>query len=371
VRRGEDAGGARRQDPLAECLTLFELESVPCALCGSNEQDEVLSAPDRDPRGDPTRRFRVVRCRRCGLCFQNPRPAAWRLAGFYQDHYYAYRPSASPLRPGLHTLSHAIERWSKTGIRQAFYGYPCPGGQRTRWLLRLLLWPVWIRMRLLGKDLKVIPYVGSGRFLDLACGTGGDLAYQRQYGWRVTGVEWNPTAARIARDEYGLDVRTGTLEDARFADGAFDVVHLSHVFEHLPDPAATLEELRRVVDRGGLVIFKVPNMASASASRFGAFWLGLDLPRHLYHFTPQTLAALLHRHGFRVRRIRHDIGSWSAWRESARFEARERRGRGLADHWLRNCAYQLAERVACWRRQGSVLVVYASKDDTDTGRRSG
>ncbi len=339
-------------------------ETIPCILCGSAEGRPLLCAPDRNPHGDPTRQFHVVRCRRCGLCFQNPRPTVSGLAQFYPDHYYAYRPSASRPRPGFQTFSRAIERWSKMGIRQAFCEYPCPGGWWTRWLLRLLLWPMWLRLRLLGRDLKIIPYVGSGRFLDLACGTGGDLAYQRQYGWRVTGVEWNPAAARIARDEYGLDVRTGTLEDAKFPDRAFDVVHLSHVFEHLPDPAATLEELHRIVDHGGLVIFKVPNMASASAKRFGAFWLGLDLPRHLTHFTPQTMTALLRRHGFRVRHIRHDIGSWSSWRESARFEARERGGRELPDDWLRNCAYQFAERMACWRGQGSVFVVYASKSVT-------
>ena len=76
------------------------------------------------------------------------------------------------------------------------------------------------------------------------------------------------------------------------------------------------------------------------------------------------MTALLRRHGFRVQRIRHDLGSWSFWRESARFAARERDGKELTDHWLRNGAYQLAERVACWRRQGSVLVVYASKSVT-------
>jgi hypothetical protein len=105
-------------------------------------------------------------------------------------------------------------------------------------------------------------------------------------------------------------------------------------------------------------------MASLSARRFGACWLGLDLPRHLYHFAPETITELLRRHGFIVSRIRQDVGAWGIWRESHRFQARERDGRELGDRWWHHCAYQLAELFACWRGRGSVLLVYARKGPT-------
>lgn len=337
----------------------FEL--VACVLCGSERTEPVVAGPDRDPSGDPAVRFQVVRCQACGLHFQNPRPAGEHLKACYREHYYAYQPRAPKQLHGLAAFGHRLEWWTKMGLRQAFWGYPCSGGSAKRWALRLILWPLWVRMCVLGKDLKVIPYQGHGRFLDVGCGTGSELAYQRQCGLSVAGVEWSRSAAQSARDHYGLDVRAGTLEEAKFQDRAFDVIHMSHVFEHVPNPAATLDEMHRILDLNGLVILKVPNMASLSAKRFGQCWFALELPRHLYHFTPETITELLRRHGFLVSRIRQDVGSWGIWRESHRFEVRERDGRELGDRWWRDCAYQLAELFACWRGRGSVLVVYAQK----------
>ncbi|MBI3082931.1 MAG: class I SAM-dependent methyltransferase [Candidatus Omnitrophica bacterium] len=336
-------------------------ESVGCILCGSNRTAPVVAAPDRDPRGDPSVWFQVVRCQGCGLHFQNLRPTAERLNAYYPEHYYAYQPTGSPPPRGLKAIGQRLEWWTKRGLRQAFFGYPCPSGGARRLVLRLALWPLWLRMRLLGKDVKVVPYVGRGRFLDLGCGTGGDLAYQRRCGLTVAGVERSQSAARAARERYGLDVRGGTLEEARFPDRAFDTIHMSHVFEHLPNPAATLDEMHRVLDPNGVVILKVPNIASMSAKRFGAYWLGLELPRHFYHFSPETITALLQRHGFAVSAIRHDPSSWGLWRESRRCQMRETQGKELGKSWLGKCAHQMAEAFACWRGRGGVIVVYASK----------
>ncbi len=291
----------------------------------------------------------------------NPRPTAEQLASFYPESYYAYAPTV-PARPrGLKALGQRLEWWTKMGLRRGFWGYPCPGGRLSRWGWRLLLWPLWMRMRWLGKDAKVVPYRGRGRFLDVGCGSGQELAYQRQFGLTASGVELSPAAARAAREQYGLDVRAGTLEEAGFPDRSFDAIHLSHVFEHLPNPAAALQEMARILDADGLVILKIPNAAGASAKRFGPYWLGWDAPRHLSHFEPATIRALLERHGFVIEQIRQDVGSWSFWRESRRVQARHEQGRELPDAWWRARRDRIAEGLACLRGQGSVLVVYARK----------
>jgi hypothetical protein len=49
----------------------------------------------------------------------------------------------------------------------------------------------------------------------------------------------------------------------------------------------------------------VPNAESKERKMFGDSWLALEIPRHLYHFTPTTLTSLLKRGGWEVRRILH------------------------------------------------------------------
>ena len=230
-----------------------------------------------------------------------------------------------------------------------------------RWWLRLLLWPLWLYTVILGKDLKVVPYQGQGRLLEVGCGKGAWLDYQRRFGFTVTGVDISRSAAEVGHHRYKLDVRVGTLASAQFPDRSVDVIHLSHVFEHLPDPVATLQEMHRILDADWLVILKLPNIDSASAHAFGADWLGLDLPRHLYHFSCQTITALLERHGFAVSRIQQDIGSWGFWGESRRVCARLSGVTPLPEAWWQNSLDQLKERWACRRGQGSNIVVSARK----------
>ncbi len=338
-----------------------ELETIACCLCRATAgYRPVLTATNFNLECGPAAAFQIVQCQRCGLQFTNPRPTPAFLAAFYPQQYYAYQPKPpKPQHSGLKALGARIEGWSKLAVRQAFWNYPA--GMLYQWLVRLLCWPLALRMCLLGKDLKIIPYRGQGRFLDVGCGTGGDLVYQRQFGLQVAGVEWNASAAERARLDHGLDVRAGTLESARFPDQSFDMIHMSHVFEHLPNPARTLDELHRLLDANGLLILKVPDAGSASAARFGPHWLGYDVPRHLYHFTRQTMAKLLQEHGFVLEAIRQDPGMWSMWRESERFERRARGQSIPADSWWNDTRQQAAEWWACLAGRGSAMAVYARK----------
>lgn len=76
----------------------------------------------------------------------------------------------------------------------------------------------------------------KGRLLDVGCGSGEFLAQMRELGWDVFGVEPDPQAARVAREQFGLTVWPGALAEASFPDGFFDAVTLNHVIEHVADP---------------------------------------------------------------------------------------------------------------------------------------
>jgi SAM-dependent methyltransferase len=139
----------------------------------------------------------------------------------------------------------------------------------------------------------------NGRLLDVGCASGVFLNHFRQQpGWNVFGVEINPEAAAYARNQYHLNVTTGTVEQASFPEGHFDAVTLWDVLEHFHDPVASLREIRRILKPDGILVFRVPNGASWDAKIFGRYWVGLEAPRHLYIYDPPTINSLLRKTGF-------------------------------------------------------------------------
>jgi SAM-dependent methyltransferase len=110
-------------------------------------------------------------------------------------------------------------------------------------------------------------------------------------------------AAHYAREVLGLSVYEGELLEARFPAEFFDVVLFPHTLEHMPFPLRELREAHRVLKKSGALVVMLPNAASPEARLFGPWWLAWDLPRHLYHFTPKTISALMAKAGFRVQRF--------------------------------------------------------------------
>ena len=70
--------------------------------------------------------------------------------------------------------------------------------------------------------------------------------------------------------------------------------------EHLPNPITTLLEIRRILKSDGTLIIAVPNIGGFTARLTKNCWFGLDVPRHLFHFTPETLKRSLHQTGFSI-----------------------------------------------------------------------
>jgi 2-polyprenyl-3-methyl-5-hydroxy-6-metoxy-1,4-benzoquinol methylase len=140
-----------------------------------------------------------------------------------------------------------------------------------------------------------------GRLLDVGCGQGGVLRLLQRRGWQVVGTE---LGARPPGPTPDLDIRYGPLEAAGLPAGSFDVITLWHVLEHLPDPRATLDQVRHLLAPGGQLLVAVPNFASLQARLTGARWFHLDVPRHLFHFRTRDLAALLEQAGFQIQQTR-------------------------------------------------------------------
>jgi 2-polyprenyl-3-methyl-5-hydroxy-6-metoxy-1,4-benzoquinol methylase len=161
--------------------------------------------------------------------------------------------------------------------------------------------------------------------LDVGCATGTFLEYmQRREGFTVWGVELNAHAAAYARDRLGVPVYAGTLEEAKLPPGAFDVVTMWDVLEHVFDPLSTAREVRRVLKPGGVFICHVPVLDSLGAHVFGRYWSGYEIPRHTYVWSGTTIKRLMTEVGLMVVGTACVYGSHSIAATSVCFWLRDR-----------------------------------------------
>jgi len=265
-------------------------ESVACDLCGADDPEPYLPLVDRMLLGR-SERYRLVRCRRCGLLYLDPRPTPDALVAAYPDDYAPF-------------TRHGIAARAKSA--------------QTRRTVDAL-WPY---------------LQPPARVLDLGCATGDLLDAVRAHGnLNVLGIEPSERAAAIARSVRQLDVHVGDLESAALPTASVDVALLSHVLEHLASPSATLRELRRVLRPGGTLVLWLPNAASLAATVLRERWMGYDAPRHLYAFSIETLSSTLDRAGFAVTEVSHEwIGLEWSW--GLRYLVRERSEYGWMDRGL-------------------------------------
>lgn len=144
----------------------------------------------------------------------------------------------------------------------------------------------------------------TGRALELGCGEGWMLAALRDAGWQVTGTERSIQSGTFAHHSLDLPVVVGDLPTFQ-PRPTFDLIYMHHVLEHLPDPVTTLRYCSSLLKTGGTLLVSVPNLASWQFRFTRGNWFHLDVPRHLTHFTPQSLTNALQRAGLQVTGIRY------------------------------------------------------------------
>ncbi|KPJ69461.1 hypothetical protein AMJ44_03855 [candidate division WOR-1 bacterium DG_54_3] len=239
------------------------MEHVKCNLCGADDAKFVLLGRCRH-YGLEKKHFKLVKCRRCGLAYLNPRPDGEEIKNYYPPWYHSRAQSKVV----------DIEKIK-------FWGIP------------------W-REAMQKKAEPILRYKKIGKILDIGCGDGSLLKYLKDLGWQTYGVEINEVSARYAREVLGLNVFKGRLEDANFPEESFDVITILHVLEHLSDPTHTLRMIFPILRKDGILVVEVPNFGSFEARIFRSKWFGIDapLPLHLYFFTPHSLKLLLVKCGF-------------------------------------------------------------------------
>jgi 2-polyprenyl-3-methyl-5-hydroxy-6-metoxy-1,4-benzoquinol methylase len=260
----------------------LQWEEAPCDWCGSPQTELMFEGPDRfiDLPGI----FHLVRCCQCGLIRQNPRLTWNSLKEYYPQQFISYATIINQ-EPNL------FLRWSRR------YG-------------------MWKKLRLLKR------FQRGGRLLDVGCGTGiflGEVV--RDPHWQVMGIEPTEYAANYARQALGVEILQSTLDQVSLPAESFDVITMWDVLEHLPRPIADLRIAHRLLRQGGWLALQVPNVDGLGAHVFGRYWVGWDLPRHLYLFPRATLETILVSTSFRPRAWRCLSASYHTLGESLRFRS--------------------------------------------------
>lgn len=216
----------------------------PCPICGRTSAQEWLRGPDR--LHGRREKYALLRCPACSLVWLSkpPKPAEMNL--HYTDAYHKLISAAGENSP-------------------------------RRWEDRLQL---------------IKQYKQSGKMLDLGCSSGGFLGFFRGESWKLYGIEMSGDCARRAEARTGAQVFVGDIPDAPFPPESFDVITCFDVLEHLYEPLQVMAKVREWLKPGGIFYVQVPNIDSAEARVFGTYWHGLELPRHLFHYSPASLKFL-------------------------------------------------------------------------------
>ncbi|MBS1646745.1 MAG: class I SAM-dependent methyltransferase [Bacteroidetes bacterium] len=232
-----------------------------CLVCGSSKSEAFLSCKDYTVSQTE---FVIRKCSDCGFKFTSPRPQDTDLGNYYKAEDYI---SHSDTKKGL--------------VNKAYH---------------------WVRSYTLIKKLQLVMQhtrQKNGKILDYGAGTGAFLNTCKTNKWEAIGIEPDEVARKVMADKFGIS-SFSSLQEAQqnpsFSN--FDCISAWHVLEHVPDLKETINTLKCVLKEKGIFIVAVPNPESHDAKHYKKHWAAYDVPRHLWHFAPKDMEALMKEQGF-------------------------------------------------------------------------
>jgi SAM-dependent methyltransferase len=220
-----------------------------CDLCRSPELEQVYQ-PSQSPRG-----LSVWLCTECGLLQSLPRVAR---------------------APRREAAISAGADWGNVRYGKGFRTEPCLSMVRA--------------LADFSRPLSVLD-VGSNR------GAFARAFLQAAPAALLTCVEPDERVAASCASLPRTELMQMRIEETRFPDEAFDIIHSCHTVEHLASPVKTLAEHWRSLKPGGLLIVDAPNTALLGAEDILEEWF---IDKHLFHFSRWTLSRLIESCGFEI-----------------------------------------------------------------------
>ena len=238
-----------------------------CPCCGSVDIAKALGCKDFTVTNEI---FDIVECGSCTLRFTQSVPDQAAIGAYYQSDSYI---SHNDTEKGL---------INKLYIKARNY---------------TLNW----KMKLLDKSAGNQEF--KRKLLDIGAGTGAFLDKAQHSGWEVTGLEPDEGARKICFDKYGIQCELSE-NLFRLPSQKYDAVTMWHVLEHVHQLHEYIDQIKRVLKPGGVALIALPNYTSKDAEEYKSFWAAYDVPRHLYHFSPQAMGFLASQHGMNLESMR-------------------------------------------------------------------
>lgn len=228
---------------------------IECPVCGNTNLKFLTSCQDFTVSHET---FEIKQCPNCELGITTPRPDAAKLGEYYKSEEY---------------VSHS----GKTS-----------GGIGSIYKLARTFTLRWKRQTIENRKSR-------GSILDFGCGTGEFLHSMQTEGWSVMGVE----PSDIARSKAEALTNQKIYNSLELTPG-FDVITAWHVVEHVPDLIETIQKLKGLLKKDGILFIAVPNFQSPDGVKYSKYWAGFDVPRHLWHFSKKSMSMLLESSGLKV-----------------------------------------------------------------------
>lgn len=232
-----------------------------CPVCNSAGISKIISANDNTVTNE---KFEIFHCSNCQLRFTQDAPGEELIGKYYKSENY---------------ISHTN---TSKGIINRTYQF--------------------IRSRAIRQKIKLIEEttgIRKGNILDIGSGTGYFAAGMHHAGWTVTGLEPDADARKIAADTNKLNLLP--IENLfQLPAGSFDAISLWHVLEHVHDLKNYVLQIKKLLKEHGKLFVAVPNYTSYDAKVYKEYWAAYDVPRHLYHFSPNAMKELMHGAGLEI-----------------------------------------------------------------------
>lgn len=242
-------------------MSCNKLHIENCPLCGGNQFHPFLTCKDHYATGEI---FSILQCGTCGFTFTQDAPVEAEIGRYYESPDY---------------ISHSDTR---QGLMNKIYHQ--------------------VRAYMLKNKAKLVEQAAGkkgGRILDIGTGTGYFSHTMQERGWQVDAVEKSAQARAFAQKHFNLDVKAPELLSS-YGRQQFDVITMWHVMEHIEQVGQEWDTLNVLLKEDGVAIIAVPNCGGADAAHYQAYWAAYDVPRHLWHFTPNTLQLMAAAHGFQL-----------------------------------------------------------------------
>jgi 2-polyprenyl-3-methyl-5-hydroxy-6-metoxy-1,4-benzoquinol methylase len=149
----------------------------------------------------------------------------------------------------------------------------------------------------------------GSRLLEIGSGMG-HLVGQLEDTFETYGMDLNHWAVKQSKAVISkTQLQTASAQELPFREGAFNVVIIKHIVEHLPDPQRAIQEIGRVTEPGGTLILATPNLDSLLKPWKGGKWIGYQDPTHISLKRPAEWLGFIRSAGFSPLKVFSD-GFW-------------------------------------------------------------